>query len=248
MVEKNVGPDGRVTAARYNLSVTKKEFKTKEAKPASPKYKGVRMRQWGKWVSEIREPNKRSRIWLGSFPTAEMAARAYDAALVCLRGPTASLNFPDSPPQALPVCNSPKDVQVAAAAAAAAAEPCTPVSLPAQPAAQSLEAQLNEMETETKESESHDLEESSASSTANSSPSTPGSITTLEDVDLAFLADMDFIDLPPLEPFDINQSHQSSFPESAALTQGDNPPYCRVSSGPILATDLELYKLLYGVK
>lgn len=96
--------------------------------PSSCKvYKGVRMRTWGKWVSEIREPNKRSRIWLGSWPTAEMAARAYDAAVVCLRGPSATLNFPDSPPS-LPRCKSPRDVQAAAAAAAASFAP-TAVSI-----------------------------------------------------------------------------------------------------------------------
>jgi hypothetical protein len=113
-------------------------------KPSSSSpYRGVRMRQWGKWVSEIREPNKRSKIWLGSFPTAEMAARAYDAAVVCLRGPSAPMNFPNSPSLALPKCDSPKDIQ--AAAAAAAAEPCTPLSM-AKPVAVSLGAQLNNIE------------------------------------------------------------------------------------------------------
>ena len=95
--------------------------------PAARRYNGVRMRpKLTVWVTESWDPITKKRIWLGSYPTAEMAARAYDAAMVCFKGPKhPKLNFPDAliyPDQLWP-CTDHEYIKAIAKAAAYAAIP-----------------------------------------------------------------------------------------------------------------------------
>jgi len=90
-----------------------------------PVYRGVRRRNNNKWVCEMRVPNinvnknNKSRIWLGTYPTPEMAARAHDVAALALKGKSACLNFADSAWRlTLPVSNDAVVIRRAAMEAA----------------------------------------------------------------------------------------------------------------------------------